>query len=152
MKITIVALRVLDQDSALKFYTETLGFTQTEDMDLGGMRWLTVAPPDQPELNILLERVGPPFVDDETASQLDEIVAKGAGGTLFFQVDDVRGMFDRLVDKGVEIIQEPIERFYGTDIAIRDDSGNQLRINEPSPTNVPWPEDSMTAKAQAAAE
>lgn len=152
MKITIVALRVLDQDSALKFYTETLGFTQTEDMDLGGMRWLTVAPPDQPELNILLERVGPPFVDGETAAQLDALVAKGAGGTLFFQVEDVRGMFDRLVDQGVEIIQEPIERFYGTDIAIRDDSGNQLRINEPTPTNVPWPEDSMTARAQAAAE
>ena len=95
MKITIVALRVLDQDSALKFYTETLGFTQTEDMDLGGMRWLTVAPPDQPELNILLERVGPPFVDGETAAQLDAIVAKGAGGTLFFQVEDVRGVFDR---------------------------------------------------------
>ena len=59
-------------------------------------------------------------------------------------------MFDRLVDQGVEVVQEPIERFYGTDIAIRDDSGNQLRINQPSATAMPWPEDSMTAKGQAA--
>ena len=116
------------------------------------MRWLTVAPPDQPELNILLERVGPPFVDAETAAQLDELVAKGAGGTLFFQVETSARCSTALVDKGVEIVQEPIERFYGTDAAIRDDSGNQLRINEPTATNVPWPEDSMTAKAQAAAE
>ena len=63
------------------------------------MRWLTVAPPGQPELNVLLERVGPPFVDGDTAAQLDEIVAKGAGGTLFFEVDDVRAMFDRLVER-----------------------------------------------------
>ena len=56
MKIIIVALRVLDQDSALKFYSKTLGFTVTEDMDLGGMRWLTVTPPGQPELNVLLDR------------------------------------------------------------------------------------------------
>jgi len=148
MKIIIVSLRVLDQDRAAKFYTEVLGFELTEDMDLGEMRWLTVAPPGQPELNVLLERVGPPFVDGDTAAQLDEIVAKGAGGTLFFEVDDVRAMFDRLVDQGVEIVQEPIERFYGIDAAFRDDSGNQLRINQSADTGIPWPEESLTAKSQ----
>jgi catechol 2,3-dioxygenase-like lactoylglutathione lyase family enzyme len=147
MKITIVALRVLDQDRAAKFYTEVLGFQLTEDMDLGEMRWLTVAPPGQPELNVLLERVGPPFVDGETAAQLDEIVAKGAGGTLFFDVEDVRATFDRLVDHGVEVVQEPIERFYGIDAAIRDDSGNQLRINQRAETGIAWPEGSRSAPA-----
>jgi catechol 2,3-dioxygenase-like lactoylglutathione lyase family enzyme len=147
MKIIIVSLRVLDQDRAAKFYTEVLGFELTEDMDLGEMRWLTVAPPGQPELNVLLERVGPPFVDGDTAAQLDEIVAKGAGGTLFFEVDDVRATFDRLVEKGVEIVQEPIERFYGIDAAFRDDSGNQLRINQPADTGLPWPEGSLSAPA-----
>jgi catechol 2,3-dioxygenase-like lactoylglutathione lyase family enzyme len=149
MKIIIVALRVRDQDSARKFYEETLGFTVTEDMDLGGMRWLTVAPPDQPELNVLLEKPGPPFVDTASAQQMDELVAKGYGGTLFFEVDDIRTTFDELVEKGVEIIQEPVERFYGIDAAFRDDSGNHIRVNQPADTGIAWPEESMTAKAQA---
>jgi catechol 2,3-dioxygenase-like lactoylglutathione lyase family enzyme len=150
MKIIIVSLRVRDQDSARRFYEETLGFTVTEDMDLGEMRWLTVAPPDQPELNVLLEKPGPPFVDAESAQRMDELVAKGYGGTLFFQVDDIRKTFDELVEKGVEIIQEPVERFYGIDAAFRDDSGNHIRVNQSVDTGIAWPEGSMTAKAQAA--
>lgn len=131
MKITIVALRVLDQDRALQFYTETLGFRKTNDLDFGGMRWLTVSPADQPELEVLLERVGPPFVDAETQEQMDALTAKGVAGTLFFEVDDCRARFDELVAKGVEVAQEPTERPYGIDAAIRDDSGNHLRINQP---------------------
>jgi catechol 2,3-dioxygenase-like lactoylglutathione lyase family enzyme len=151
MKIIIVALRVRDQDSALKFYTETLGFTVTEDMDLGGMRWLTVTPPAQPELNVLLEKPGPPFVDAESARQMDELVAKGYGGTLFLEVEDVRSTFDELVDKGVEIIQEPMERFYGIDAAFRDDSGNHIRMTQRVDTGIPWPEGSMNAAAASKA-
>ncbi len=49
MKIPIIALRVLDQQRALDFYTQVLGFTVTEDMDLGAMRWLTVSPPGAPD-------------------------------------------------------------------------------------------------------
>ena len=146
MKIIIVSLRVRDQDSARRFYEETLGFTVTEDMDLGGMRWLTVAPPGQPELNVLLEKPGPPFVDADSARQMDELVAKGYGGTLFFEVDDIRQTFDELVEKGVEIIQEPVERFYGIDAAFRDDSGNHIRVNQQADTGIPWPEDSMSAQ------
>jgi len=152
MKIITVALRVLDQDRALRFYTESLGFTVTEDIDLGEMRWLTVTPPGQPDFNVLLERVGPPFVDEDSAKHLDELVAKGFGGTLFLEVEDIRATFDALVDKGVEVVQEPMERFYGIDAAIRDDSGNQLRIMQPADTGIPWPEGSMGAeRAQAAA-
>ena len=150
MKITIVATRVLDQDRALKFYTETLGFTLTEDMDLGPMRWLTVAPPDQPELNVLLERIGPPIIDPETRDQIDTLIAKGfGGGTLFFSVDDARATFDELVAKGVEVVQEPIERFYGIDFAIRDDSGNQIRFNQPVETSEPWPENALSQRSNA---
>src|SRR3954451_5095632 len=103
MRIPIIALRVLDQDRALQFYTETLGFTVTEDMDFGGeMRWITVAPPGDPEQQVLLERVGPPIVDSETAYQIDALFAKGAGGTPSLQADDCRKTFDELVAKGVE--------------------------------------------------
>ena len=139
MRIPIIALRVLDQERALAFYTETLGFTVTEDLDLGAMRWLTVRPPDQ-DIDVLLERVAPPIVDPETAEQIDELIAKGVGGTLFLEVDDCRRTFDDLVAKGVEVIQEPMERFYGIDAAFRDDSGNHIRMTQRAETGIPWPE------------
>jgi len=130
MRIPIVALRVLDHERALRFYTETMGFEPVDDIEFPGMRWLTVRPPGS-DVVVLLERAGPPVVDPETREQLDALVAKGVGGTLFLETGDVRTLFDRLVDAGVEVIQEPIERDYGTDVAIRDDSGNHVRINQP---------------------
>ena len=139
MRIPIIALRVLDQDRALAFYPETLGFTVTEDMDIGSMRWLTVAPPGAPEQHVLLERVGPPIVDPETAETIDTLIAKGVGGTLFLEVDDCRGLFEDLVAKGVEIIQEPMERFYGVDAAFRDDSGNHIRMTQRVETGIEAP-------------
>jgi predicted enzyme related to lactoylglutathione lyase len=142
MRIPIVAIRVLDQERALKFYTETLGFTVTEDMDLGPMRWLTVKPPDQ-DIDVLLERLAPPIVDPETAGQIEALIAKGVAGTLFLEVDDCRKTFDDLVAKGVEVIQEPMERFYGIDAAFRDDSGNHVRMTQRVETGVPWPEGAM---------
>src|SRR3954468_14280710 len=144
MRIPIIALRVLDQDRALQFYTETLGFTVTEDMDFGGhMRWITVSPPGAPEQEVLLERIGPPIVDQETADQIAALIAKGVGGTLFLEVDDCRQTFDDLVAKGVEVIQEPMERFYGIDAAFRDDSGNHVRMTQRVDTGIPWPEDAI---------
>src|SRR4051812_35171271 len=139
MRIPIIALRVLDQDRALAFYTENLGFTVTEDMDLGAMRWLTVAPPGAPDQHVLLERVGPPIVDADTAHTIDTLIAKGVGGTLFLEVDDCRATFDDLVAKGVEVIQEPMERFYGIDAAFRDDSGNHLRMTQRVETGIAPP-------------
>jgi catechol 2,3-dioxygenase-like lactoylglutathione lyase family enzyme len=143
MRIPIIALRVLDQERALHFYTETLGFTVTEDMDLGPMRWLTVAPPGDPDQHVLLERVSPPIVDPETAETIDTLIAKGVGGTLFLEVEDCRGTFDDLVAKGVEVIQEPMERFYGIDAAFRDDSGNHIRMTQRVETGIPAPESAV---------
>jgi hypothetical protein len=111
------------------------------------MRWLTVSPPDQPDVNVLLERVGPPIVDPETASQIDELIAKGVGGTLFLEVEDCRRTFDDLVAKGVEVIQEPMERFYGIDAAFRDDSGNHIRMTQRVETGIPWPEGAMQGQS-----
>ena len=143
MRIPIIALRVLDQDRALQFYTETLGFTVTEDMDLGAMRWLTVSPPGAPDTHVLLERVGPPIVDPKTAETIDTLIAKGVGGSLFLEVEDCRGLFDQLVTRGVDVIQEPMERFYGIDAAFRDDSGNQIRMTQRVETGIPWPESAV---------
>src|SRR3954454_3452198 len=141
MRIPIIALGVLDQDRALQFYTESLGFTVTEDMDFGGeMRWIILAPPGPPGQKVLREGVGPPIVVQETAVQTDALIANGVGGTLFLQVDDCRKTFDDLVTKGVEVIQEPMERFYGIDAAFRDDSGNHIRMTQRVDTGIPEPE------------
>lgn len=140
MKISTVALRVADQERARRFYTETLGFTCTEDVDLGNMRWLTVSPPGQPDLNVLLEKLSPPIVDEESARQIESLMAKGVGGSLFFEVEDIRATFDELVAAGVEIIQEPKETFYGIDAAFRDDSGNQMRMVQSADTGIPYPD------------
>lgn len=95
------------------------------------MRWLTISPPDQPDVNVLLEKPVPPLVDTDTAEQIAALVAKGVGGTLFLEVEDCRATFDALVDKGVDVIQEPLERFCGIDAAFRDDSGNHVRMTQP---------------------
>lgn len=121
---------VLDQDQALKFYTETLGLEVVDDVDFGTMRWLTVRVPGT-DHSILLERPGPPAHDEATAEQIRELVAKGAsGGWLAFTTSDVRAMFVQLEAAGVDITQEPMEQPYGTDFAIRDPFGNSIRIGQ----------------------
>lgn len=122
------SIYVLDQDEALTFYTEVLGLEVSADMNFGPMRWLTVrVPGDQKE--ILLERPGPPAHDEATAAQVRDLVTKGAGGGwLTFTTDDVQGMFEKMVAADVQITQEPVVQPYGTDFAIRDPFGNNIRI------------------------
>ena len=139
MRIPIVTVRVLDQQEAFDFYTEKLGFIPREDMDLGAMRWLTVSPPDQPEIEILLERLGPPMIDDESRAAIDMLIAKGIGSSLFLAVDDCRASYEELVAKGVEFYDEPTERFYGIDAGFRDNSGNPVRMTQRVATGIAPP-------------
>jgi catechol 2,3-dioxygenase-like lactoylglutathione lyase family enzyme len=131
-RITHTFIHVLDQDEALDFYVGKLGMVVGTDADLGFMRWLTVSPPDQPDLELGLMLPGPPAYDDETAEQIRELVSKGAaGGGVIFQTDDCRGTYEKLLAAGVEFTQEPTERFYGTDCGLRDPFGNPIRITQP---------------------
>jgi catechol 2,3-dioxygenase-like lactoylglutathione lyase family enzyme len=136
--IRLSALFVLDQDEALDFYVGKLGLEVANDVDLGFMRWLTVQVPGQPDREILLEAPGPPAMDDGTAEQVRELLTKGAtGGWIGFATDDCRKTYDELVAKGVEFSEEPTERTYGIDCALRDPFGNAVRItqlNVPAPT------------------
>ena len=103
------------------------------EADLGFMRWLTVNPPEQPDLQLGLMLPGPPAYDDATTGQIRELVAKGgAGGGVIFETDDCRATCEKLRRAGVEITQEPTERFYGTDCAVRDPFGNPIRITPAS--------------------
>jgi catechol 2,3-dioxygenase-like lactoylglutathione lyase family enzyme len=126
----ISSIFVLDQDEAKTFYTEVLGLEVDQDLDFGPMRWLTVRVPGDPKA-ILLEKPGPPGIDEATAAQVRELVAKGAGGGwLAFDTDDVDGMFARLHEAGVDFTQEIVEQPYGRDFAIRDPFGNNIRIGD----------------------
>jgi catechol 2,3-dioxygenase-like lactoylglutathione lyase family enzyme len=136
--ITLSQIYVLDQDEALDFYVGKLGLEVKTDMDIGFMRWLTVAVPGEPGREILLELPGPPAMDEATAEQVREMVTKGAtGGWIGFTTNDCRKTYDELVEKGVEFTQEPIERFYGTDCGLRDPFGNAIRIVQPAPDATP---------------
>jgi catechol 2,3-dioxygenase-like lactoylglutathione lyase family enzyme len=127
--VRISQIYVLDQDEALAFYVDKLGLEVNTDQDLGFMRWLTVSVPSEPDREILLERPGPPSMDDATAEQVREMLTKGAaGGHLFFSTDDARATYQELVDKGVEVTDEPTERPYGIDFGLRDPFGNHIRI------------------------
>jgi uncharacterized glyoxalase superfamily protein PhnB len=125
---------VLDQDEAIDFYVGKLGLEVTADVELGFMRWLTVAVPGNPEHHILLERPGPPTMTEEVASQIRDLVTKGAMGlSLILTTDDCRTTYEELKAKGVEFLEEPTEQPYGIDCGFRDPFGNQGRITQPAP-------------------
>ena len=131
--ITISHVWVLDQDEALDFYVNKLGLEVSGDMDLGFMRWLTVRVPGDPSRDILLEKPGPPALDEAAAEQVRALITKGASGfAVGFATGDCRKTYETLRDRGVEITQEPTEHFYGTDIGIRDPFGNHIRIVQPA--------------------
>ena len=130
-RIRLSQLFVLDQDEALDFYVNTLGLEVHTDADLGFMRWLTVNVPGDKSRQILLERPGPPAMDDATAEQVANLVTKGSGGGwIGFSTDDVQGTYETLVARGVDITDEPSEKPYGTDFGIRDPFGNRIRIGQ----------------------
>lgn len=120
---------VTDQDKALDFYVGKLGLEISNDQDLGFMRWLTVRVPGQPGRDILLEKPGSPAMDEATARQVRELIAKGASGfTVGFTTTDCRKTYETLRARGVEFTQEPVEQPYGIDIGVRDPFGNHIRI------------------------
>ncbi len=138
--ITHSSVYVLDQDEAIAFYVDKLGLEVTADVDMGFMRWLTIAVPGAPGREILLEKPGAPAHDDATAEQIRELVTKGAMGlACILTTDDCRKTYEDLQAKGVEFTEEPTEHFYGTDCALRDPFGNHIRISQPAPAGTPIP-------------
>ena len=126
--VGVAGLYVRDQDEALSFYVEKLGFTVHTDARNGDYRWLTVQHPDQPGFQLGLFRPQPPTVDDATAKTLNEIVAKGAMPPLVFVVDDCRAAYDAMRKRGVEFTQEPMARYGSVDASFRDPSGNGWKM------------------------
>ena len=132
MRIANVNTWVHDQDAALAFYTGKLGFEVRTDQTMDDFRWVTVGPPDQPDLEIVLLVPRPPMMDAEAAEQIKALVAKGAMGNAVFATDDCRRTYEELKARGVEFIQEPAERFYGIEATFRDNSGNWFSLMQRS--------------------
>jgi catechol 2,3-dioxygenase-like lactoylglutathione lyase family enzyme len=133
------SIYVLDQDQALDFYTNTLGLELSTDLDLGFMRWLTVRVPGDPAREILLERPGPPSMDEATATQVRELLTKGAvAGSLFLTTPDAQGTYETLKGRGVDITDEPSPKPYGIDFGVRDPFGNAIRIGQMVETGLSW--------------
>ncbi|GAA2601189.1 MULTISPECIES: VOC family protein [Streptomyces] len=131
--LAISTVWVLDQDRAKEFYTEKLGLEVRTDMTMGegGMRWLTVGSPNQPDVEFTLMVPGGPAMDPESAEMLRKLVTKGALGAGVLTTDDIHGDYKKLKDRGVEFLQEPQERPYGTEALFRDDSGNWFSFTQP---------------------
>ena len=126
--VDVVGLYVRDQDEALAFYVEKLGFRVHTDVRNDGFRWLTVQHPDQPSFQLGLFTPGPPMQDEATAQALRALVAKGAMPPLVLAVNDCRAAYDHMLGLGVEFTQEPIDRFGSVDAGFRDPSGNGWKM------------------------
>ena len=127
-KLNVASIYVLDKDEALDFYVNKLGLEKGNDVRQGTYRWLTVrVPGDVTEIS--LEEPGPPLHDEATATQLRQLITKGAMSGLVFVTDDVRALYQTLRARGVaDFTQEPTDHFYGTDMGLRDPFGNAIRI------------------------
>jgi catechol 2,3-dioxygenase-like lactoylglutathione lyase family enzyme len=126
---------VIDQQESLAFYRDTLGFEVRTDVpmnDEGTLRWVTVSPKGQPDLEIVLMPVVPgPVFDAETAEHLRSLVRNGKVGIGVFETDDVHADYESLGKKGVEFVSPPTERFYGTEAIVKDNSGNWFSLTQP---------------------
>jgi predicted enzyme related to lactoylglutathione lyase len=123
-------ITVTDPDAALLFYRDALGLELRNEVDQGGFRWLTLSPPTQPEIQVVLSeaRAGRPAADGE---QLEALVTKGSFMGAIFTSTDLDATFEKVRASGAEVMQEPTDQPWGVrDCAFRDPAGNMIRINQ----------------------
>jgi uncharacterized glyoxalase superfamily protein PhnB len=134
MRIATAQLWVHDQDEALAFWTDKVGMEVRQDVtlaEMGDFRWLTIGPPGQEDVSIVLMAIpGPPVMDAESGEQVKTLMAKGFAGTVFLATDDCRADYEELCSRGVEFTEPPEERPYGIDSGFRDPSGNSIRLTQ----------------------
>jgi predicted enzyme related to lactoylglutathione lyase len=134
IRIANAQLWVQDQDEALAFYTEKLGWEVRADVtlpEMGDFRWLTVGPAGQEDFSVVLMAIpGPPAFEEETAEQLRTVVAKGVAAPIFLTTDDCHAAYEELRARGLEFVDAPEERPYGIDASFRDPSGNHIRLTQ----------------------
>lgn len=127
-----VTIRVQDQEEALHFYTQKLGFEKRDDRSMGAnRRWVTIAPKDDPVLEFVLQPSD--WFEGEERQRHNELVGKDP--TIVFQVDDCRSTFERLRIQGIELSMPPTTMNYGIEAHGKDLYGNTLVFLQLSPVN-----------------
>jgi predicted enzyme related to lactoylglutathione lyase len=132
LKLSHCFIAVDDHEKALAFYRDVLGLKVRTDVEFEGMRWVTLFPPSQPEVEIVLE---PPSADPNASPSdreaLEQLLAKGMLRGVIFATDNCDATFEEIQTSGAEVVQEPIDQPYGVrDCAFRDPSGNMLRFSQ----------------------
>jgi predicted enzyme related to lactoylglutathione lyase len=134
IRIANAQLWVHDQDEALAFYTQKMGWEVRSDVtlpEMGDFRWLAVGPAGQADFSVVLMAIpGAPMFEPETTEQIRTLMAKGCAGTVFLTTDDCQASYEELSGRGVEFTEQPEERPYGIDAGFRDPSGNSLRLTQ----------------------
>ncbi|MDH6142651.1 putative glyoxalase superfamily protein PhnB [Kitasatospora sp. GP30] len=134
IKIATAQMWVHDQEVALDFWTNKVGFEVRADVtlpELGNVRWLTVGPAGQDDISVCLMAVpGQPVMDDQTREQVLDVVGKGFANAVFLSTDDCDAAYAELSGRGVEFVDKPEDRPYGRDCGFRDPSGNQIRLTQ----------------------
>jgi catechol 2,3-dioxygenase-like lactoylglutathione lyase family enzyme len=130
-KLSHTTLYVTDQERALAFYTDKLGFEVKADQKIGNFRWLAVSPKGQSEPDIVLMSIDQaPSLDAESRAMLRQLVESGKLGACVFQTKDCRKTYAELKARGVQFRGEPEERFYGIEAMFQDDSGNWFSLTQ----------------------
>jgi catechol 2,3-dioxygenase-like lactoylglutathione lyase family enzyme len=131
-KLNHVSIFVLDQNSAYDFYVNKLGFIVNTDAPMGpGARWLTVCPPEQPDLEIALMAISEGMMFTKGAAEsMRKLVADGTFGFGVFECNDLLATYEELKAKGVEFKKVPTQEFYGFEALFKDDSGNWFSLGQ----------------------
>ena len=129
LKLLNCFVAVDDHDKAIAFYRDALGFEVRNDVRAYGMRWTTIGPPSQPDVNIVLEPpAADPGISQADREALSDLLAKGLLRGVNFSTPNVDEVFDRVQATGADVVQEPMDQSYGRDCAFRDPAGNEIRI------------------------
>lgn len=128
---------VNNQNEALEFYRDKLGFKVHTDAKIGeDFRWLTMCTADDPDFEIILLEPKPGMLMDEpTSQQLRAIMAKGVLGAGVFNADDCRKTYEELSARGVQFVSPPTERPYGIEAVFKDNSGNWFSLTQETGSN-----------------
>jgi catechol 2,3-dioxygenase-like lactoylglutathione lyase family enzyme len=130
-KLSHTTILVLDQNKAYDVYVNKLGFKVHTDMKMdGGMRWLTVSPPNQPDMEIVLAEPNPPMFDPEQGKLVRALLEKNSLGAGVLETDNCQKTYETLKAKGIEFLKPPTKEFYGTEAILRDGCGNWFSMTE----------------------
>ena len=121
-----------DADASLAFYRDILGFEVRNDVEYGGMHWLTVGPANQPGTSIVLTPpAADPGITDDERRTITEMMAKGTYASINLATPDLNATFEQLQSSDAEVVQEPTDQPWGIrDCAVHDPAGNMIRIFE----------------------